>query len=298
MTEHEHALVSSTSRETSGKKLKNYKSRFNLAIEDVFVDNAFETKKLTKSLNRLFEKNTSKYDRAVAALQIIKTAMPKSIRKNIAGIYKVTHMKIPVSAKDYIISEKIGRGGINSVYLLESQKPEKNSYVLKINHVSYEERNLSQQVKIANEQKNEYERISGVYKNIKDLIPAEHYMIIHGRRNNQPVVTMIQELEGELIRDAFTDFEPEELKTLLEKNTLLRYQLKQFIEATKSDPELLKNELDLLGRKNLAIIGEKGEERLKLLDPHFRSSISRSPEMQEEIKQRFSYLADLSEAVS
>jgi hypothetical protein len=84
---------------------------------------------------------------------------------------------------------------------------------------------------------------------------------------------------------------------LWKKNSGLAAQVKQFVDITNSNTQLLDNELDLLGEDNLAVVGKAGEERLLMLDPHFRSKPYRNPDMKKEITRRLNYLSELSDTV-
>ena len=203
--------------------------------------------------------------------------------------------QMPFKPEDYSLNEKIGYGGANNVYLLQSNKKSKESFVLKTNNISGGVDDRNTMLGIAKEQKSEYERIRSVYGAIEGLIPQEFYTILQGPRNSEPVVAMIQPFISGNIRDIFQDFEPEELKSLLRRNKTLMKQVKGFVKATKSDPELINSELDLLGENNLSIVGEGGKERLLFLDPHFRIAEFRSPQIQRKIEERFDYLSQLSE---
>ncbi|OGM11925.1 hypothetical protein A2Z22_01685 [Candidatus Woesebacteria bacterium RBG_16_34_12] len=293
-------LPQQNKRQYSEKKerLKFYRNKFSSAIEEVFIDREEDKVGFSEIFSGLTKKGKTKYDRTLALLQLAYKFMPTPMKEKVKAKFGYTQEEMPFDPEDYILINKIGKGGVNDVFLLEAQKEGLRSYVLKTIRLSYENGDQKRLLNIAQEQKAEYERIASVYQDIEGLISPEHYFILHGPRKSKAVVVVLQQFEGRQIRDIFDDFHQEDLRYLLERNDALSNQLKKFIDATNSDPSLLNNELDLLGRNNLVIVGENGNERLLLLDPHFRSVEHRSPQRQEEITRRFNYLSQLSEIIS
>jgi hypothetical protein len=109
---------------------------------------------------------------------------------------------------------------------------------------------------------------------------------------------MLQIFEHGPIRDIFGCFSPDELGNLLKRNNILSAQLKAFVDITRSNRQLISNEIDLLGQNNLAVVGSEGHERLLLLDPHFRAADVRKPKTEAQIRKRVSYLDIITQSVS
>jgi hypothetical protein len=279
------------------EKTAVYRRRFRRAIEQVFIDEKDQAVDLSESVSNLLSPGNSRYKRTVAALRIISDFAPQMPMKKLRERYSYKQDSMPFSLKDYTLKEKIGFGGMNDVFLLQARKKDVPSYVLKISLGESGER-LEKLLSTAKEQKEDYERIATAYKDVPDVILKEYYLVMHGPSMRQPVAVSIQPFVGENLRDIFVDFEKDELQDLLQKNKPLHEQLDGFVKATRADNSLVENELDVLGRNNLAIVGGKGEERLLMLDPHFRSSRSRSPHYRNQIEERIRYLEELTKASS
>lgn len=275
------------------EKASVYRRRFRRAIEQVFIDEQDQAVDVSKSFSTLLATDSSKYKRTVAALRIITRLTPQAPLGILRKRYAYKQDSMPLNPKDYTLKDKIGFGGINDVFLLQSNRKNTSSYVLKINLGERGGSGVENLLSAAKEQKKEYEKISAVYKDIPGLIPREYYLIMHGPSMGTPVAATIQPFVGESIRDVFVDFEKDELLDLLQRNKLLANQVTKFAKATRTDGSLIENELDILGMNNLAIVGEKGSERLLLLDPHFRSSVSRGAGAKRRIKERINYIEEL-----
>jgi len=279
------------------EKAAVYRRRFRRAIDQVFIDEKDQEVNLNEAVSSLLSPDNSRYKRTVAALRLISQFAPQVAMKKLRERYAYKQDFMPFNPKDYTLKEKIGFGGMNDVFLLQGSGGENPSYVLKIN-LGERGEGLEKLLSMAKEQKEEYERISARYEDVQGLIPDEYYLIMHGPSGDQPVAATIQPFVGENLRDIFVNFEKDELQNLIQRNKPLREQLTGFIEATLSDSHLIENELDLLGRNNLAIAGAEGEERLLMLDPHFRSSRERNPYARKQIEERIRYLEELTNASS
>jgi len=279
------------------KKSGVYRRKLRRAIEQVFVDDKGENLNVSESFSTLLATDSSKYERTVAAFQIINQITPQAASGKLRKRYSYKQGSMPLSPKDYTLKDKIGYGGVNDVFLLQSNRKDTSSYVLKIN-LGGGGSGVEDLLSVAKEQKGEYEYISEVYKDIPGLIPKEYYLIMHGPTMAIPVAAVIQPFIGENLRDVFEDFEKDELLDLLQRNKPLANQISKFAEVARTDESLIENELDLLGKDNLAIAGDKGDERLLLLDPHFRSHPIRSTETKKRIEERINYIEELARASS
>ncbi len=276
--------------------IERYKRGLSKAFVDVFIDKSDSTK-FKDNMVSLLGQETSRYDRVCSALKIIDSVTPRPLRDFIYKKFGYGTDRMPFDSKDYVIGSKLGSGGVNSVFLLSSQKEGSPSYVLKINHTSYFEHDPDKLLRIGLKQKKEYEEIKEKFKDVGDLIPAENYLLVHGIKDGKPAIVMTQPFMGENLRDLFNDFEKDELEYLLEKNPVFKEQLSKFTQITLSNNDLVEREFDLLGKNNLIVVGGEGDERLVLLDPHYRGESSRSLGTKEQIKRRVNYLKELTENV-
>jgi len=180
---------------------------------------------------------------------------------------------------------------------LKAQRENLESYVLKINRISFRNQNINSLLQTAKKEKEEYEEIKEIYKDMPDLIPNEEYIIINGLKNNKIAVAMLQPYQDENLRDIFQIQENDMLLSLIQKNKNLREQVKKFTDISLSRDDIVGREIDILGRNNLAIVGNEGEERLILLDPHFRAESGRSQKTQEKIRNRLKDLKRLADEI-
>ena len=274
-----------------------YRRRFRRAIEQVFIDEKDQAIDLNETVATLLSPDSSRYKRTVMALKIINQFAPEITMKKLRERYAYTQDSMPFNPKDYTLKEKIGLGGVNDVFLLQAREGKNPSYVLKVN-LGESGEGLEKLLSTAKEQKEEYEGIAAAFKDVAGVIPKEYCLIMHGPSVGQPVLATIQPFVSENLRDIFVDLEKDELQDLLQRNKPLLKQLAGFVKVTRQDSSLIEKELDLRGRNNLAIVGGKGEERLLMLDPHFRSSHVRSPYARGQIEERIQYLEEITKASS
>ena len=272
--------------------LRIYRIKFYEALQEVFVDDKGNDINLLLIIVQLFSRESVKYQRWVALIRLGSKFIPHKVKNKIALGCTYTQKYMPFSPEAYQLSDKIGRGEGYNVFLLESQKENYQTMVLKTFRLS---KWLCTQklMDIIDVQKSQYDMVTLAYKDINGLIPTEHYIILQGPDKGIPVVGMLQVYEGGKIRDVFDDFSPDVLKYLLKANNILKQQFIGFVKTTRANPHLIENELDLIGKNNLAIIGENENIRLVLLDPHFRTSNLRSVAMRQKINKRIEYLEGL-----
>lgn len=278
--------------QSAPSRLGRYKRGFNSAFADVFV-NPERFPRFDEDLGDLLKPGKSRYEWMVSALKVIDSIIPKTIRGNIRNEYGFATDNIPFNANDYQVGKKLGSGGENSVFLLSSQKNNLPSYVLKINHLSHFENNPNKLLKAGMEQKKEYEEIKDKFAEVEGLVPQENYLILHGIKNKKPALAMIQPFMGDNLRDLFNDFEKDELLNVIEKNPSFKKQLTSFVGVILSNGDLIDREIDILGSNNVIVINDNGEEKLIMLDPHFRSVHARGTNTREQIRRRVLYLKTL-----
>lgn len=260
------------------------------AAEEVFVDESVQGG-FVDNIKILKDPDALKRVKAAAGIQIISRFLPKPAKEKIKKRLEYKQDKLPFNPNNYRLLEKIGKGGMNDVFMLESQNGNQ-SYVLKVAVTSFGLEHVNDLVALAAEQKEDYDFVADKFKHIQGLVPEEYFIVANGPRDGDPSVITIQPFEGRNIRDIFDDFEPEELRELVSRNEKLHEQIKLFVETIDNNQELLEEELDLMGKNNLAIVGDEGEERLLLLDAHSISPIGRSPENKVEIADRVNRLRE------
>jgi len=279
------------------EKTRIYKRRIHRAIERVVVDKEEEAKEYGEIFKDLLSRGNTKYERIVAAFEIVHRLVPQAAVEKLRERYSYRRDEIPVSPKDYTLMDKIGYGGVNDVFFLRSNKEGGLSYVLKVNLGDGKGRDVENLVDLASEQKKEYEQIVEQFKGIPGLVPEEHHVVIHGPSFGKPAAAMIQPFIGDNIRDIFQDFKKEELQEVLKSNKYLTNQLTKFTKIVKDDSSLIEKELDILGERNLAVVGEEGTEKLLMMDPHFRSKPHRSDKTRGQIEEKLNYLQDIVETL-
>jgi len=273
-------------------KLRRYKGMFLRAAEEVFVDDPESELPIGNCVGILTDTTQSKRKRTAAAMGIVHHFMPQKVNKLVAGKLAYSQDELPFNPREYKLRKKIGTGGMNDVFLLESTKGE-SSYAMKVVIEGVGETNIDNLVTYASQQRTDYEKVSAKFTHIPDLVLPEYYFIANGPRRGQLAAISIQPFLGKNVRDIFEDVNKAELIDLLQTNDKLKSQLQAFIETVRNDPSLIEDELDLIGKCNLAIVGDKGNERLILLDPHSRSEKERADHFKKEIARRVKYLSEI-----
>lgn len=234
----------------------------------------------------LSAKSSSKRFLIKAGLALIYNNLPEDLRSR---LHEKLFEKLPLHIKgegEYRILEKIGSGSTNSVYLLSNR--DKKSYALAQSKLSF--RDTSSALRFSERQKLEYEYFKRIFKDIPGLIQRESYAI-YERDDGASSVMFIREFVPGPLKDIF-DIPKDELNKLLTNNQLLSNQLTKFVEISiKNKNVIVGEQLDILGNNNLAIAGEKGNERLILLDPHTR--VNKISFAEKKINDRLEYLKDI-----
>lgn len=270
-------------------KLERYRMQTARAIEGVF----FEKAEVANPWDVLLGGESSKSEKMVAGMYLLSRFAPFLVKKNPERRYLSSQDKVPFDSKKYSLKENISFCGANDVIVLDSQDDSAPSFVLKVNQVSEFLGNEEDSFKIAREGRNEYERIAAAYRRISGFVAPESHLVIHSPKTGKPVAAVLQIFVGGNIRDIFRDFTKEELQELIRNNDAFFQQLNDFISITENNSFLIEDELDLAGNNNLAVIGDRGKERLTLLDPHFIPVCSRNSASKEKIKRRFNYLREI-----
>jgi hypothetical protein len=190
----------------------------------------------------------------------------------------------------YRVLNKIGFGGMNSVYLLSDGN--EKSYSVSLYKRGFKDAASARS--FVEEQKQEYEYFKDMYKEIPDLVQKESY-VIYERHDGVPSVMFIREFIPGPLRDIFYTSK-EELSRMFKGNQYLMDQLLKFTTISMQHKDVVLDKgLDLLGIDNLAIAGKVGEERLVFLDPHTIDIIGKRPELRQKICERLQYLQQIVE---
>ncbi len=233
-----------------------------------------------------FSSETPKRERLQAFLELVRTVSPENFEEKIVDKWGHRFRSIPL-AEGYNLHESyFSEGGVSRVFFLESEDSDKKSWVLKLP----KNENIPAEEYIR-QQRSEFLEIKETFSSLPDLVLDEEYFIMEGRRGN-PTAATLQEYRGNL-KDVFSEISDVEMQELFTEYPHLKEEVQLFTDIFDSDPDLLLQELDLLGPRNLCIDFDKEGPHLRLIDPHYRTSIYRSEETRNEIEQRASYLKAL-----
>lgn len=222
-----------------------------------------------------------------AVLSVIQKRLPEDL--NLAMQEKAfSNAPIDVPLKDgYRVLEKVGSGGVNTVFFLNTG--EGTSWAVGLRREAF--KSAEDALEYAKGQEREYRQIKTLYCADPDLIPEEFRVIFENHRGDPNVMFFRKFIHGPM-RDVF-DEDSESLHEVLGRNPKFRDQMIKFVTATMENMDfVLDNQLDLLGKNNLAIVGEKGGERLVLLEPHLCEA-ERTDRADNRIKERTEFLVDV-----
>lgn len=282
------------------KNFEYYYEQLGQAAEEAFTRPDPESTGLTELLSVAANSKESKYKRAVALLSLIRNLLPltENSKKNLEIFRNID--ELPISSQAYNFKDKIGSGGENNVYLLESREPEKRaSIVLKINHLLHGDADkLAEEAKIY---KQEYERVKDIYKDVPGVVPEETFMIARDVRKflskkGRPAIVAMQKFFGTEVHDLFNEISYEELKRLMAREPEFADTLKKFAFDSLRHEEKTGEVIDFLGPKNLSVVKIGQTHRLVLLDPHvFYSTHSGNKEIDERLHKDLEYLKVLTQ---
>lgn len=221
-------------------------------------------------------------------LTVIYNGLPNSIKKS---LQEQAFEKIPLNipeTSDYRVMERLGSGGMNIVYFFSPH--ENGSFSVGLKRRGFD--TAEEAWKFAKTQKLEYEYFRDMYKSIPDLVPEEN-QVVYRNYKNEASVMFVREYVPEPLRDIFM-IPKEELENIIISNGRFRDQLLKFVTVSMENLGVVINEeLDILGDKNLAVVGERGKERLVLLDPH--TIQVKNTEIRSKIGNRLSQLKEMVE---
>jgi len=234
---------------------------------------------------------TGKLDKMIGILGYARDRMPQNLRRYIEQKYCFDTSKLPIDPSVYTLTNRIGRGYTRDVFLLKSNYTKIPSWVLKIRHNGdFDPYTLKE----ASDVKRGRDEICEIFKDVPDLVVPEHTIVIDDLSGKGPIVVDLQPyVDGPLI-DVFEGIPRDELLSLAKRNPKLSSQLTPMAEALRLNYEqLLTNQFDLLGKKNLALVMES-DVHLALIEPEYRYVPNEDPDdhlnFQDMIQTRFEYL--------
>ncbi len=201
-----------------------------------------------------------------AGFSAIQGLLPNSVNYS---LQEKTFEKVPLDVendneklKNYRILEKIGSGGVNTVYFLAN---EGKSYAVGLKRGGFD--SSSEAIRFADYEQKEYEYFARLYKDVEGLVPKENN-IVYENYEGKPSVMFVREFVPGSLRDFFSTDETE-IVNLAKNNKQFADQFLKFAEVTKNNRDLLQNYgFDLLGINNLAIAGEDENPKIALIETH------------------------------
>lgn len=270
----------------STEPVPGYYQKLTETISQVFVLGDTPSEGLARHLIEIFNSRPiSKGELLRTGLSFVRQFMPRSIK---LGIQEKVFTNMPLDIpkpEGYRVLERLGSGGVNTVYLLNSEKGK--SYSIGMRRRGFKDPNTAWEY--AREETREYKVVNNIYRELPGLIPRESQVVFTDFKE-QPSVMFVREFVPGPLRDIFA-IGKKELLTILSSNPDFKDQLLKFVSLSDKNADfVIGNQLDLLGKYNLSVAGEKGKENLILLDPHTREPAYRTSEKADEIRQRLNYL--------
>ncbi len=272
----------------------NYKNLFIEAVKEGVEEYKPKEKKLHDYKDQIFNgEKRGRYKKVVAATQLLLNCFPEKVSEKIkTALDNQDYDKLPFDFEQYNFQEKIGKGAVTKVHLLQAKDETDPSYVVKIGYIQKGDVNKLQ--KIAQTQHEEYEKIKDTYKDIDGFILKEQSMITTDKKNGEPVIATIQEYAGNNMRDFFTEIKKDELIDLLRENDEFREEFLKFAEITL---HLANNEnliIDFLGNKNLSVVEVNGSPHLRFIDPHnLSSTVSDDDKRIKDLQEAIDYIKEI-----
>ena len=273
-------------------KFNHYRNLTVRAVKEGVEDHEDGEKKPHEIGKEIFE-DKGCYRKLVSAVDMVMELMPEAISKKLKkALDDKDYSELPFDLEKYDFKEKIGKGFVSRVHLLESKKTDEASYVLKMDF--YNEGSNKDLHEVAVVQQEEYKKIKENFQAIPGLIPKEQTLITTDKKKKTPVIATLQEFVGGDLCDLFVDIEKNELIKLLNDNEGLK---KEFLEFERIASSMAKKEsevIDLLGDKNLSIVQVNDEPHLRFIDPHnLSSTVSDNARRDTKLQEALEYLSDI-----
>lgn len=159
-------------------------------------------------------RSEGEYKKVVAAVELMMELLPVNFSEKIKeAIDDKDYSNLPFDPDRYQFGERVGKGAVSKVHLLEAKNDSDPSYVLKLDY--RQDGDAEESAVIAQKQHEEYELIAKNYQSIPGLIPKEQSFITTDKKDKSPVIATLQEFAGSNIRDFFHEIDTKELVELL-----------------------------------------------------------------------------------
>ncbi len=250
--------------------------------DDVMVWGDRPDNPITHLKQELSQKPISESEVLRSAFTLVYNAMPQNMRpRGDEIIFQNLPHRLGANGTGKNI-ERLGSGAVNTVFLLAGENGAR-SWAIGLRRRGFRDYNEAQSYALC--QQDEYRYMQDLFGDIEGVIPVE-YRLIYTRFDNKPGVMFIREFVGGPIRDLF-DIPEHELLELLAGNETFGAQFKSFATRCKEHvARLAEMHFDIIGRKNLVVAGQKGQERLVLLEPHTCDSVDKNGDQKRRIRER------------
>lgn len=245
----------------------------------------------------LADKEKGSYDKFKALFQMIGGALPGFADAYRRHIYDPR--ELPFDPEELSFKGKVGSGWDRGVYVLKPREKGKQTWVIKVRYPWDKDPRTPMQR--AKDERAEYQLMKEWYKELPDLIPTEHPLIIESpRKGDGAASAVLQKFLGTKMRDIFEEVPKEELRELIKKDKKLRHDFKTFSRVTVDRAEETGETIDLDNRRNIVLVENEGEEKLTFIDPHDVFSIIEGnkgykPELKGKLEERLRYLKEVEE---
>lgn len=190
--------------------------------------------------------------------------LPQCIEKFIVRFLYHTE-RLPFDKELYDFEGRIGDGGQSRVYLLKSKRDDAQSWVIK---TTRPEKQGGDALAFAKNLKAEHAHIEEVYRDVPELIPEQHIVVMNDPFfKGYDVATILQHFESGEITDLFS-LTQEMIADLMQRDEFFRNQLASFCRVTLAHHAEHDETIDLLGKENVAVVKNRDVLRLKVLDLH------------------------------
>jgi hypothetical protein len=280
-------------------KVEKYKRKVGDLIEESLI---LDTNPLNEEegnkLLKFFE--LSKTKKLSEILYLLKKVLPESfLEKNNLNKFIYNVEELPFSPESFSFEGLKDIGGVAKVYLLKSLDENLPSYALKIIKESSEQLISEGNEEVSNNFKEEYEEIKSWYSGdaLKVFLP-EYVLRFKNPKGKRVAVGILQPYETGEIRDLFNEINKDELTELLKNNNELKEVFISFVSQTLERANKTEEVLDFLGNKNLSIIGQEDEAKLRVLDPHVIYKVSgKGNERSKRSAEYLEYLKEIREKI-
>lgn len=242
-----------------------YRTYLTRAFSHAFVDSSRPADRL--ALLRAVWMNRSKYEKAVAVFQCLKSFIPDFVnnRINYEKFFRY-YGQLPINPDRYELKQFLSSGHNSNVYLLSPKESYLKPLVLKVQFVAGSDSERT--IKTASADIRDFEMVKAFYGFIPNLIPDQFTFVMTSpqRPFKRAVVGAVQEYIGEQVRDVATEIDKEEWLQLIKLHPEIGVNLRSFVAIT----DKIFNEqgliIDIMGKRNLVVGQKPFPPRLVFLD--------------------------------